>query len=1067
MRLTQYHFIHLLGGLMGAIGCLASDVRAQSVIVPDNTLGGERSVVLRGPRFDLIQGGANRGVGLFHSFSEFNVGDRANVQFVVQPEIQNIFARVTGSNASQVLGTLGTAVIRGNALGDSSANLFLLNPNGILFGPNAKLDLAGSFLATTASSIKFDGGQTFSAVNPQISPLLTVSAPLGLSFGQNVGGIEINGATLLPGRGKTLAFVGGEIQISSKATLFAESGRIDIGAVGPRESVDLVPARTGWGIDYRGTGGFKDISVNNSTIFGTGSAINGDTNIFFNSGSFISENGTILTLKESSGSDGNISIEARGATIVRANDAGQSSIFASNEAQPGLSGGNIKIITPSLSLLGGSSVSTLLAGQGKAGNIDIEATEKIVIEGSSSSAKLSSPSSIDSGVSKEGIGLGGLIRLKSKNIELLNGGSIGTANLGKGNTGEIELQATEDIIVSGTTPVGLVSSISNRSLGSPASSKKDTALPPGIKLSATNLILQNGGSVSTDSFSDGNARDIVIDVTNEVRVEGAAPSSAGRIIDSREGSLASQITLATSSISTAKGADLGDSGDITIRARSVKVLEGGSINSDITQAAYVVFGLAIPSGNAFQGRSGNITIDATDLVLVDGKTSELTSTTLGTYGSSSISNTVGVGANAQGGKILIRTKDLQVKAGANISSDVLNAQGKGGEIEIIVSGNISILGEGRSVVGTTRELANSPSYIASDTSTPQSGNAGSIKLNADSLTISGGGGLTTNTSGVGEGGNIFVNVNRDINLSGVASTGRPSSIASRSESLNPARRALALSRLKGSSIIDLLPPDEVTGNGGTIQIKGDILRVSEGAEISAFSNGQGNSGTINLNLSDRVILNKGEIKTTSEKTTGGNIAISAKAIILRDDSNIKTNIASGSGQGGNIRLTADAIILLDDSDLLAFARDGSGGNISLFTQALLTRTYKSSSPGADLATLDKNGFVDINATGRTSGIITLPELNPLQNNRPELNQGLIDTDQAISRSCLNRDRKSGKFYITGTGGLPAKPGDPSLSTYSTLPAGGNTAIAEADNLYTLASGQVVAGKACQTMEEKS
>jgi large exoprotein involved in heme utilization and adhesion len=169
--------------------------------------------------------------------------------------------------------------------------------------------------------------------------------------------------------------------------------------------------------------------------------------------------------------------------------------------------------------------------------------------------------------------------------------------------------------------------------------------------------------------------------------------------------------------------------------------------------------------------------------------------------------------------------------------------------------------------------------------------------------------------------------------------------------------------------------------------------------------------------------------------------------------------STNSWRTSNINLIAKSgIVLLDDSDLLAFARDGQGGNISLFTRALLTRTYKPSDPAANLETLDKNSFVDINATGRTSGIITLPEFNPLQNNRPEITPSLIDTDNILSRSCLTRNPKTGKFVITGTGGLPIQPIDPQISTYSTLPVSTNTTLVEADNLYK--NGQIVLAKAC-------
>ena len=159
----------------------------QAQIIPDNTLGSENSVVtpnviINGIDSDRIDGGAVRGSNLFQSFQEFNVGEGRGAYFSNPAGITDIFSRVTGGNISQILGTLG---VSGNA------NLYFLNPNGILFGPNARLDVKGSFLATTADSIIFDNNYEFSASNPTAPPLLTVNIPIGLRFRENAGDIVV------------------------------------------------------------------------------------------------------------------------------------------------------------------------------------------------------------------------------------------------------------------------------------------------------------------------------------------------------------------------------------------------------------------------------------------------------------------------------------------------------------------------------------------------------------------------------------------------------------------------------------------------------------------------------------------------------------------------------------------------------------------------------------------------------------------------------------------------------------------------------------------------------------
>jgi filamentous hemagglutinin family protein len=130
--------------------------------VPDNTLGAESStvtpdVVIRGIPSDQIDGGAIRGANLFHSFEQLSVLEGRGAYFANPVGVKNILSRVTGANRSDILGRLG---VLGNA------NLFLINPDGIVFGQNASLDVQGSFLATTADAVKVGDGGLFSASQP-------------------------------------------------------------------------------------------------------------------------------------------------------------------------------------------------------------------------------------------------------------------------------------------------------------------------------------------------------------------------------------------------------------------------------------------------------------------------------------------------------------------------------------------------------------------------------------------------------------------------------------------------------------------------------------------------------------------------------------------------------------------------------------------------------------------------------------------------------------------------------------------------------------------------------------
>ncbi len=163
--------------LAGLVFLAGNSTHAQ--ITPDGTLGDESSIVTPNSRInqqivDLIEGGAVRGANLFHSFQDFNVSEGQQVYFANPTGIETIFSRVTGTDISDILGTLG---VNGNA------NLFLLNPNGIVFGPHASLDIRGAFVASTAESLVWENGTQFSATNPQTPPLLTINVTPGLQYG--------------------------------------------------------------------------------------------------------------------------------------------------------------------------------------------------------------------------------------------------------------------------------------------------------------------------------------------------------------------------------------------------------------------------------------------------------------------------------------------------------------------------------------------------------------------------------------------------------------------------------------------------------------------------------------------------------------------------------------------------------------------------------------------------------------------------------------------------------------------------------------------------------------------
>jgi filamentous hemagglutinin family protein len=264
-------------GAITLISLIAIPVQAQ--IIPDASMGTQVNPV-NGLLRDIINGGTTRGNNLFHSFQEFNIDTSSSTYFANPTDIKNIFTRVIGNNPSNINGTLGV-------LGE--ANLFFINPNGIVFGTNSKLDIKGSFLATTASTINFADGTQFSVSNSQNTSNLTVSVPVGLGFGSNSGSITVQGtghigtekavgqgSVFIPiypsvkpqlqlQTGKTLGFVASGITIDG-GTVSTPDGRIELASVGENQTVPLTLNDNGFKLDFATIQNFQNINLTKAAV---------------------------------------------------------------------------------------------------------------------------------------------------------------------------------------------------------------------------------------------------------------------------------------------------------------------------------------------------------------------------------------------------------------------------------------------------------------------------------------------------------------------------------------------------------------------------------------------------------------------------------------------------------------------------------------------------------------------------------------------------------------------------------------------------------------------------------
>jgi len=785
----------ILGSLcVGLAGEIFNAKLIQAQIIPDNSLGNERSQLTPN---NVIEGGATRGANLFHSFSEFNIGEGQQVNFANPNNIQRIFSRVTGNNRSQILGTLG---VLGNA------DLFFINPNGILFGPNARLNLRGSFIASTADSILFDNNFAFSARNPQAPPLLAVNVPLGLQYGGNAGGIQVQGASLQVSDGKTLALLGGLVEID-RAQLLAFGGRIELGGVSETGTVEVNGSGSNLILRFSDNIARADLSITNGTFIDVRAGGGGDISIYAKNANILGGNFLRAGIASEQGSPdsraGNIEINATGEVVVEGAGDITNDVF---EAGVGM-GGDLTITARSLSVLNGAQLSASTRGQGNAGNLTIQTTDGVTFDGVDSDGL---PSNAFSTVDEEAVGNGGNINIFAGSLSVTNGAQLTTVSNGRGNAGNVTIVVRDRVILDRRNPLGSPSGIFSR--------VNPDAIGQGgnISITAESLSVTNGAQLSAATSSQGNAGNLTINARNSVSLNGEDDFGFPSGIFSRVNPDA-----------------LGQGGKISIAAESVNITNGAVLTANTRG----------------QGDAGSITITAGDRVFVNGVSREGFPTT--------ILSTVQPGAIGNGNNINITAGSLLVSDRAAISAGTLG-QGNAGSVNVEVNslevtnggqlrtstGGSNNAGDINLVVSDQITLAGNGSGLFANTDPNSTGNGGSIFINPRILTIQDDARITVDSQGTGVGGNISIRVN-SLTLNNQAKVSAET-ISNTGGNITLDVSNLLLLR-RGSTISTTAGTAEAGGDGGNIAIATGFLVAfpTEDSNIAADAF-TGRGGNINI-----------------------------------------------------------------------------------------------------------------------------------------------------------------------------------------------------------------------------
>ncbi|MBC6431697.1 filamentous hemagglutinin N-terminal domain-containing protein [Nostoc sp. HG1] len=964
-------------------------------ITPDSTLPNNSRVTTQ-DNIRTIEGGTQAGSNLFHSFGEFSVPAGGTAVFNNAADIQNIISRVTGGSASNIDG-----IIRANG----TANLFLINPNGIVFGQNAQLNIGGSFVATTANAIAFGNQGFFSASNPNSPPLLTVNTSAFLFnqiASQPVNSIESKAFLSVPD-GQSLLLVGGKVSPTMTATgailnegyLSAPSGRVELGGLTAAGTVGLNVEGNSLSLSFPDSGTLADVALTESALInvsgdGGSIAINA-RNLDILGGSLFagidSGRGSVNTQA------GDITLNATGAITIASSENFPSQIFNVLDNEGVGKGGNINIKAGSLSF-DNTRMSTFTNGLGNAGNISIQVDNSVAIANSL----------FGTSVLRDAVGEGGDINIKAGSVSL-NNTLLSTLTAGKGNAGSMSLQIDDAISLTNSS---LTTSVLEQAVGNSGN----------IEIKARSLSLTDKASIDTFSVGQGNGGNVLIQTDDSVEfvdsgvnslilgdfptvVEGAVRKGGDITIQTGSLFLDNQaqldastdgrgnggkvsveardsVFLTNSSIdSTVREQAVGNGGDINIQATSLFLTDNGSLSTDI-------FG---------QGNAGSIFIKMSDLVSGESSSifSRVTPTGIGNGGNIDIqagsllwTNDLDVSGTelstssfgrGNAGSISVQTNDSVLLFNSSITSDLLpTAVGKGGNIEIKANSlsfydsqlSTSTAGQGDAgnvllQVNDSMSLVNSD--IASDSNGEifdnigeLAGKAGDINILTGSLSLSDESQLSSSTYGQGDAGNVFIRASSSVSFAS------GSNILSATTSLN----FLGI----GES--------EAKGKGGNIHIIAESLALDD-TLFAAATSSKGNAGDIFLQINDFLTLaNNSQITSSVAPGSvgdGGDINIQTRSLRLRDGSQIRANVENsrnnlptGRGQGGTIQINASELVDIfgvnSDGDVSGLGTEttgiGKAGSLTINTPILLL------SDGAQVTTgtlgAGEGGSLNINAS---------------------------------------------------------------------------------------------------------
>ena len=566
-------------------------------IKPDNSLGSENSRVSNdqaNPFIDKIDGGAIREGNLFHSFEQFSIPLGGTAYFNNALNIQNIISRVTGNSVSNIDGLLQA---------NSSANLFLLNPNGIIFGSNASLNIGGSFLASTASTIHFADGVHFNSSDSQSVPLLTVSVPVGLGL-TSPGNIKVegNGHSLLANVGtvgnpvigagqstvglkisseRAIVLVGGDVKIEG-GILTAPSGQIEIASVDSGlvkiESIN----NERWTLNYDNVQSFRDIELEKLALLDASGLKNG--NIFLQGRDItVTDSSLVIVSNFGSSDSGKVSVNASGnievvgirnVTKPTGQDIGPARGIFTQSLSSGKAA-NIEVSANNIFIRDSGLVGSTSFASGSSGDISLISRGIIELYGTNLPTTGLLTGTI--ATSSYSIGKAGNLKLYAENLSVRDGSSVSSVTLGSADAGNVELNVTNNIDVIGGALVTFDPDfISNSFLSSSVGGTTLFGKAGDVLINTRKLSIVGGARIDSSTLASGLSGSLIINASDSISVDGRAVNFANPSLIISSANVSNPFIRTSLNLPTQLE---GKSGSIILNTNQLNVFNGAQISA--------------------------------------------------------------------------------------------------------------------------------------------------------------------------------------------------------------------------------------------------------------------------------------------------------------------------------------------------------------------------------------------------------------------------------------------------------------------------------------------------------